>query len=297
MLPPMAYRLVNADADHEQAYILACQLVLPAGMLGLMIAAMCSATASMVTTQLNVFAGAFTTEFYRGLLRPGASERELVLAGRLFTIFLGGIAMAGALLIPLLGTYTGYILASVSMLTGPLVLPSIWSLFSRKIGLGTAWTVTAVSITVGLLIKFGFGAGGWFAAVAWLEPLNSLAQRNARLTEIAVGTILPLGLLAISEFSIRHTNHGWERIMNHRMLHRGRRPSLPSLLPARLCGYATCLVGAMLVALAIVNDQDTLITGTTAAILFAAGAAILLAAHHFQRKSKRQSGPRTTYRA
>src|SRR5690606_27628109 len=149
MLPPMAYRVVDSTANHEEAYILACQLALPAGMLGLMIAAMCSATASMVTTQLNVVAGAITTEIYRPLLRPPASERELGPARRIRTLLLGGIALSGALLIPMLGTYTEYILASVAMLTGPLVLPTIWGLFSRKIGLGTAWAVTILGVAGG----------------------------------------------------------------------------------------------------------------------------------------------------
>src|SRR5699024_6998898 len=56
MLPPMAYRVIEPGANYEQAYILASQAVLPAGMLGLMVSAMCSATASMATTQLNVYA-------------------------------------------------------------------------------------------------------------------------------------------------------------------------------------------------------------------------------------------------
>src|SRR5690606_14465206 len=48
MLPPMLFRIHDDSVNPEQAYILACQLVLPTGMLGLMIAAMCSATASTV---------------------------------------------------------------------------------------------------------------------------------------------------------------------------------------------------------------------------------------------------------
>ncbi len=49
LLPPMIYRTINPNAEPEQAYILACQAVLPIGMLGLMVAAMFSATASMVS--------------------------------------------------------------------------------------------------------------------------------------------------------------------------------------------------------------------------------------------------------
>jgi SSS family solute:Na+ symporter len=278
MLPPMAYRLINANADYEQAYILACQAVLPAGMLGLMIAAMCSATASMVTTQLNVFAGAFTTEFYQRLIRPTADQKELVIVGRLITFFLGGIAIAGALLIPYLGTYTGYILASVAILTGPLVLPTIWGLFSRKIGLGTAWTVTIVSITIGLLVKIGFQPEGWFENIAFLAPLTELLQMNERMTEIIVGTALPLVLLIGAELITKDTHAGWKKIVVNRAQHHEAAPVLPSTLPARLCGWSTIVVALIMTVLAFIDEEDALIIGIFAAILYTLGAVILLVA-------------------
>ncbi len=39
MLPSMLYQLIEPGANPEQAYILACQWVLPAGFMGLMMAA------------------------------------------------------------------------------------------------------------------------------------------------------------------------------------------------------------------------------------------------------------------
>ena len=69
LLPPMLYRISNPEADSEQAYILACKAVLPVGMVGLMLAAMFSATASMVSSQLNVFAGVLTNDIYRAIAK------------------------------------------------------------------------------------------------------------------------------------------------------------------------------------------------------------------------------------
>ncbi|ARS36000.1 sodium:solute symporter family transporter [Pontibacter actiniarum] len=283
MLPPMAYRLIDPSADPEQAYILACQVVLPAGMLGLMIAAMCSATASMVTTQLNVFAGAFTTEFYQRLIRPEADDKELVTVGRVITLLLGGIAIAGALIIPRMGTYTGYILASVAILTGPLVLPTIWGLFSSKIGLGTAWTVTLLSIAVGLLVKGGFQTDGWFTDIAFFAPFTKLAQLNVRMTEIVVGTAFPLALLLIAEVTIKKTHAGWERIQANRTRHHKAVPVTPSPLPARLCGWSTIIVGAIMLVLAVVDQVDALILGGFAALLLLIGVGILLLAKRLER--------------
>ena len=48
------------------------------GMLGLMIAAMFSATMSNLSSHYSVLANVLTIDVYRRLLRPQASQRELV---------------------------------------------------------------------------------------------------------------------------------------------------------------------------------------------------------------------------
>ena len=103
LLPPLLYRAQVSGVDKEQAYILAAQSVLPPGILGLMVAAMFSATASMVSSQLNVFAGVLTNDFYRALLNPHASERRLLRVGRFFTALLGAMLVTTAILVPSLG--------------------------------------------------------------------------------------------------------------------------------------------------------------------------------------------------
>ena len=277
MLPPMIYRTINPGASHEQAYILACQLVLPTGLLGLMVAAMSSATASTATTVLNVYAGAFTTEVYQRLIRPQAPERELVLVGRVVTVLLGVIVAAGALLIPLLGTYTGWILTTTAMLTGPLVLPTIWGLFSRKVGLRTAWAVTLVSAAAGFAVKFGFGKDGWFAHMEALAGAARLAQANARVTEIVIGVAVPLLLLALAEVVIRTESKGWSRIEERRRLQRGEKAVLPSHMPARLCGWSVVALAAVLLVLTLINGSQSAVVLPFAAGLGLIGGIVLWA--------------------
>ncbi len=275
MLPPMIYRTIQPEASHEQAYILACQLVLPTGLLGLMVAAMSSATASTATTVLNVYAGAFTTEVYQRLLRPQAPERELVLVGRVVTVLLGLVVAAGALLIPLLGTYTGWILTTTAMLTGPLVLPTIWGLFSRKVGLCTAWAVTVVSATAGFVVKFGLGKGGWFEGVEACAGLVRAAQANARITEIVVGVSVPLLILALAEVLIRTESPGWARIEERRRRQQGEKAVLPSHLPARLCGWSVVVLAAVLVVLTLINGTQRGIVIPFAVVLSLIGGGVL----------------------
>ncbi len=277
MLPPMIYRVIDPNAPHEQAYILACKYVLPAGLLGLMVAAMSSATASTATTILNVYAGAFTTEFYQRLFRPAAGERELVLVGRIITVLLGVIVAAGALLIPMLGSYTGWILTTTGMLTGPLLLPSIWGLFSAKIGLATAWTVTLISAIIGLVVKFGFDAGGWFDEWEWLSSFSWAAQLNPRLTEIIVGTAVPLLLLVVAELSIKTQAPGWARIEEKRRQQREAVPTLPSTLPARLCAWSVAALAVLIAAIAIIDRRDATILLGFAGVLMAIAISIFVA--------------------
>ncbi|MCU0791943.1 MAG: hypothetical protein MUE42_03635 [Opitutaceae bacterium] len=260
MLPPMIYRTINPDAPHEQAYILACRHVLPAGLLGLMVAAMSSATASTATTVLNVYAGAFTTELYHRVLRPRASERELMLAGRVFTLVLGVVVATGALLIPRIGTYTGWILTTTAMLTGPLVLPTIWGLFSPRIGLRAAWTVTLVSAGAGLAAKFALGANGWLGEVQFISGLNEWIDLNPRVMEVLVGVATPLILLTAREVMGGETDAGWKHMEERRSRQRSTVPVLPSRLPALLITWAVIGLGVVLLGLGLLNEREKPIT-------------------------------------
>ncbi|MCB1209537.1 MAG: hypothetical protein KDK97_09435, partial [Verrucomicrobiales bacterium] len=128
MLPPLLYRGQVSSVDKEQAYILASQSVLPPGMLGLMFAAMFSATASMVSSQLNVFAGVLTNDFYRPFFNPTASESTLVKTGRIFTAVLGALLVTAAILVPRLGGAEKLIISINSLLVVPLFAPTLWGL-------------------------------------------------------------------------------------------------------------------------------------------------------------------------
>lgn len=278
MLPPMIYRTIDPSANYEQAYILACKMVLPAGMMGLMVAAMCSASASMVTTVLNVFAGAFTTEVYQRFINPNAEPYRVVRVGRIITFALGMVVLSGALLIPLLGSYTGYVLTVTAIITGPFALPTMWALFSKKIGIRTAWMVSLGGFLAGLFVKFGFNPGGWFDGIVWLEPVTQLVQINVRVTDLVVGSVVPLVLLVIAELTIKKPNPGWERLRAHRQAWQDEAPAVSSTLPATLCGWSMLSLAALIGVLAALAPDDRLVLGAFAAILGSIGLVTLIVA-------------------
>jgi solute:Na+ symporter, SSS family len=99
-IPAMAARIFLPPLEDSQwVYPKLCAALLPAGMLGLMVAAMFSATMSMLSSDYNVCASVLTNDVYRRLFRPGASEKELVLVGRLTTLLIGAISIGAAFMI------------------------------------------------------------------------------------------------------------------------------------------------------------------------------------------------------
>lgn len=279
MLPPMVYRVVNPTANPEDAYILACRHVLPPGLVGLMIAAMVPATMSTATTLLNVYAGAFTTEVYRRLLRQAADPAREVFVGRMITVILGLITVAGTLLIPRLGTLTNFIITLTSLITGPFVLPSIWGLFSRRLSLAAVWWITLGSLATGLLVKFGLLGSGFLTATGWGAELAALLAAHQRVTDLCLGTLPPLLLLAGFELLQRRTDPGWDRIEATRARYVERAQALQSPVPANLCAVSLLWLALVLGGVALIDVSHLPLIGGAAAALAALAAAIALVAN------------------
>ena len=85
----------NLPADklgHDVAYP-AMLTLLPSGLLGLVSASLIAAFMSTMSTQLNLGASYLVNDFYHRFIKKDASEKQLVTAGRLFTVvslILGG---------------------------------------------------------------------------------------------------------------------------------------------------------------------------------------------------------------
>lgn len=219
MLPAMIYRIINPDANPEQAYILMSQHVLPAGLLGLMIAAMIAATTSMVDSMLNVFASVFTNDIYRPLY-PKSSEKKLIKVGRIFTFLYGLIIIALALSIPYLGGAERVVVTLISLLIGPLAIPSIWGLFSRKIDKKAIWLSLGITYAVGIIVKFDF----ILSLINYLpygESFVELIKSNAELTDAVIGIVIPVLILIVIELLKRKNedDKGWISLVSYMNLH------------------------------------------------------------------------------
>ncbi|GAB5561385.1 MAG: hypothetical protein SynsKO_30320 [Synoicihabitans sp.] len=255
MLPPLVYRVITPDASPEEAYIQACQLVLPAGMMGLMVAAMASATASMATTRLNVFSGALTTEVYHRIFDKNASEKRLVFVGRIATVLLGILITIGALLIPRYG-YTSFIIDINTLLAGPMLLPSLWGMFSRKIGPASVWVTIVSGSIMAYLIKFGLARGGFLTQVDALQPLVLWIAENSRIVDLSAGIIFPLLILIGLELSSKGEHPGWARAEKKAGEFKELPAVISSTLPAKMVMASLGLLAVVMLGLALIDEKE-----------------------------------------
>lgn len=212
MAPAMFYRTITPNAEPEEAFILMCREVLPPGMIGMMVAALFSATASMVSSVLNVYASVLTDDIYKKSIRPKANNREVVTAGRIITVLVGIYMITGSILIPTLTTMRDWIIVFTSLIGPALLLPTIWGLFSSRISQSAVWWCVIYNVAVGLLVKFGFRSEGWFGDFNWARSITSLIEINLRVTDLFIGILTPLVVLLVLQLRARGTDAGWERL-------------------------------------------------------------------------------------
>ena len=151
-IPAMAASQFLPGLADDEIYPRLCIDLLPAGILGLIIAAMFAATMSMLSSDYNVCAGVLTNDVYRRLLRPKATQRELVAVGRLMTFVVGGFALGAAFLMAG-GTGEGLFKKMVtlfSVVTAPIGIPMILGLLVKRVSNFSALCGWFSGIVVGL---------------------------------------------------------------------------------------------------------------------------------------------------
>jgi Na+/proline symporter len=169
----------------EMSYIAIAARCLPAGLMGLLVTGIVSSTMSSMDTGLNRNAGIFVRSFYLPVLRPAASERELVLAGRATTWIFGGLAILMALFYSSwrdLGVFQLMMNFSALVAT-PYAVPLFWCLILRRSPDWAAWTTIVLCCLVGagvsLLPKTVWATslppGGLASLLAWARNHDYIA--------------------------------------------------------------------------------------------------------------------------
>lgn len=238
----------------EHAYVNMSAKVLMSGMVGMMLAAMLSATLSNVSGALNVFANVFTYDIWNKRKdNKNADEKKRIKVGRIFTLVFGLIILGVALLIPFAGGAEKVVVTLITMVMCPLYIPAIWGLFSKR--LTGKQLIIAMSITwvLGFTLKF--------------TVPNVVI--NSSLMESIVGLVIPVLVLTIFEIRARLKGieaKGYNKIQNCKDPDAEKEPSIAmkkstkaySFLAVNCFMITIGVIALMLIGLIIAQDAKTM---------------------------------------
>jgi len=210
-IPPLAARAGGLELEgfgglsnpSEMSYIAIAARCLPAGLMGLLVTGIISSTMSSMDTGLNRNAGIFVRSFYLPVLRPRASERELVLAGRATTWAFGAMAVMMALFYSSwrdLGVFQLMMNFSALVAT-PYAVPLFWCLLVRRSPDWAAWSTILVCCVVGGVVSLlpnsdwalALPAEGIGAVMTWARTNDYIA---ITLSNVGLGSLWFLGAVA-----------------------------------------------------------------------------------------------------
>lgn len=251
--------------DPDRIYGLLCRELLPVGMLGMMVAAIFSATMSSLSSDYNAVASVLTTDVYKRLVVRSASERHYVAAGRVLTLIVGlvtvGIALTFAALIE--GTLFDLMVIIFTLLGPPTMIPVLAGLLSRRVSGAGALCGMVTGLVVSLLAHlFGLALLHYLDAIA--TPLIGPALTVQEIPQTAFMTIsivsTTLGLIV---GSVIWPGSPETRERTHRFLTglraRETQPVAPpapadtKVSPAPIVGTAIAALGGLLLVVVLVS--------------------------------------------
>jgi solute:Na+ symporter, SSS family len=163
-IPPMAMRVVYPDLHavwpslthpDEAAYAVASLTLLPHGLIGVMLAAMFSATMANLSAQFNLKSGILTKDVYQALFRNSAGDHELLVVGWITTALVGGATTMLAAIMAASGKSIFQIMLTfntlISLAYGP---PALLGLVVRRTPPWSGLASFAVGLVMGMLGAF-----------------------------------------------------------------------------------------------------------------------------------------------
>ncbi|MEZ9057837.1 sodium:solute symporter family transporter [Vibrio pelagius] len=170
------------------AYLYFVQEYMPAGMVGLLVAAMFAATMSSMDSGLNRNSGIFVKNFYEPVVRKGqASEKELVTVSKITSTAFG---IAIILIAQFINSLKGLSLFDTMMYVGaligfPMTIPAFLGFFIKKTPDWAGWGTLIVGGIVSYIVGFVINA----EMVSAVFGLEELTKREWSDVKVAIGLI------------------------------------------------------------------------------------------------------------
>lgn len=196
-LPAMAATVfLPGVEDPSQIYGVLCKYLLPIGMLGMLVAAMFAATMSMLSSDYNAVSSVLTHDIYKRLINPKATDKELVLCGRLTTLGVGLAALSITFLIMRRAQETELLDMMIQLFAvflPPIAIPVLTGLLTRKINSGGGLTGLVGGTVAGAGVFMAneiWGSEGAFLAAWATTEWITLTSVLATVIGMVVGTAL-----------------------------------------------------------------------------------------------------------
>ena len=149
---------VNPDAEtNDTNYIFLSFIInsLPVGIIGLLIAAILSASMSSTSAELNALASTSIIDFYKRLFKKNASENHYLKASKMATIFWGFYAILFALFAQHLGSLIEAVNILGSLVYGTILGIFLTAFYLKKIS-GTPTFIAAIAAECSVLYCYFF---------------------------------------------------------------------------------------------------------------------------------------------
>lgn len=286
LMPPLLWRLkfpppegANIIDLAEKAYIISCKSVLPSGMLGLMVAALFAATASMMSAQLNVFSGVLTHDIYRPLAK-NHTEKSLVFVGRVFTVLIAILIAGLAIAIPYLGGVEKVIIKAAQVMAVPILAPVLIGLLSKRLASSSLWVTVLICLPLGLL-SVGINSYNWFAPDSFLGSLKGTWIAD----ETTIGIFLPIVVVLIMHFVAGdRTDKGWNNILSLEAAEEKAVKTKASPMPLMVVAWSMLVFAVMMFVLTIINTDDRIVLGVFVLVLAAISVSAFIALKRLKAK-------------
>jgi SSS family transporter len=231
--------------------------LLPAGLIGIVAAAMFSATMSTLTVAWAVQSTSFVNDVWKRFLRKDASDREMILVGRVSVVVVGLVAMAVALAVAITETdIFGLAQSLISLLVTPMIVPLLFGIlipYSHRYG---ALMALIGTFSFGMLNKF------LFQIPFEREILLSVS--------ICLVILVGSGLLGRDEEYKQRVEAFFDRMRRPRVVEDGV-VEVPS--PLRVVGAFMLLIGALVLLLTLTSQPllDRMVTLGASMVLLVIG--------------------------
>ena len=180
--PAMAARVFMPGIPEEQmngVYALVCREVLPVGMIGMVIAAMFSATMSSLAGNFNAAAAVMVNELYLKFAKA-PSARAKMIAARVATVLVGGLVIALTFVMQYAQGADDLFNVSnkvFGVFLPPIAIPMLCGIFVRRFSKRSGIIGLVGGIAVGLAV-FSLGARpelAYLREIFWTFPSTALA--------------------------------------------------------------------------------------------------------------------------